>query len=147
MARALQNQILRCVAIFACMTAADTAYTWEEGKDFDLPFDCPGAPMNGANSLALRIPLSTSNNGSFAVPELVGFKDGKQLWMRRMPKANLINAAKSDAQCKGKRGGAGVVIDVASQYPADHGWIMQRFRWDGGKVRKLGEWINRQTSG
>jgi hypothetical protein len=100
------------------MTAADTAYTWEEGKDFDLPFDCPG-----------------------------GFKDGKQLWMRRMPKANLINAAKSDAQCKGKRGGAGVVIDVASQYPADHGWIMQRFRWDGGKVRKLGEWINRQTSG
>jgi hypothetical protein len=136
------SRILGCAVVCVFVLALDTAHAWEEDKDFDLHFDCPGAPMNGADSLALRIPLSTGNDGSFAVPELVGFKGGSQLWIQPMPKADEVNAAKSDAQCKGKRGGAGVVIDIASQYPADHGWIMQRFRWDGHAVRKLGQWIN-----
>ena len=136
----MPNRVAECIVIIACIMAAGTAHAWEEGKDLDLPFDCPGAPMKGADSLALRIPLSKGDNGSFAVPELVGIKDGRQLWVQPMPKADEINGAKSDAQCKGKRGGAGVVIDVASQYPADHGWVMQRFRWDGRRVRKLGGW-------
>jgi hypothetical protein len=97
--------------------------------------------MNGAEELVIRIPLSRSSGGSFAIPELVGIKNGVTFWTQPFPKAEEINAAKSNAQCKGRRGGKGVVIDLASQYPADHGWIMQRFRWEGSHIRKLRDWI------
>jgi hypothetical protein len=119
------------------------AYGWEDGKDYDLSLDCVGAPMKGADKLVIRIPLSKGADGSFAVPELVGLKNEMELWIQPLPKADQINAAKSNVACKGARGGKGVVFDLASQYPADNGWTMQRFRWDGYRVRKMGQWINR----
>ena len=114
---------------------------WEAGADYDMPLDpCEGAPLNGAASLLLRV---TPVNGSFGLPVLVGVKDGVTLWSAKLPMAQEINTAKPYVTCKGPRGRRGVVIDVASQYPADRGWIVQRFRWDGHVARRLGTWVRR----
>ena len=117
------------------------AHAWETGVDQDMPIlDCTGAPMNGADLLVLRVkPVS----GSYGLPILVGLKDGKTLWSRELLQAEEINAAKSSARCKGSRGRNGEVIDVASQHPGNSPWAIQRFRWDGQAVKKLGEWVRR----
>jgi hypothetical protein len=94
--------------------------------------------MNGADVLVLRI---TPIDGSFGPPVLAGLKDGTTVWSRALPEAEEINAAKSYAECKGNRGREGEVIDIASQDPGNVPWTVQRFRWDGEVVRKLGEWV------
>jgi hypothetical protein len=117
------------------------AHAWQTGVDQDMPIaGCTGAPMNGADVLALRVkPVK----GSYGLPVLVGLKDGKTLWSLNLPQAEEINAAKTFATCKGNRGRKGEVIDVASQHPGNAPWTIQRFRWDGQAVKKLGEWDRR----
>lgn len=123
--------------IAAVLLSLRPALAWEIGIESDVPFDCKNAPMNGADTLVVRL---KPENGSFGVPALVGTREGQELWRLPFP-AEEVNAAKSYAVCRGKRGGHGQVIDIASQDPGRTPWKVQRFRWNGAKIKLLGTWV------
>ena len=143
MAVKLKPDVLMPLALGACVAFtlvpiwAPVAHAWETGVETDVPLECKVSLGDASESLAVRM---SPDDGSVGVPFLVGLKDGQTLWRLRFP-ADKINAAKSYVVCKGRRGGKGQVIDIASQDPASTQWRVQRFRWDGGKIKKLGAWV------
>lgn len=126
-----------CIAFALALLWAQAACAWETGVESDVPFECKVSLSDASESLTVRM---TPDDGSFGFPFLVGLRDGQAQWRVQFP-AEKINAAKSYVACKGRRGGKGQVIDVASQDPASAQWKVQRFRWDGRKIKKLGAWV------
>jgi hypothetical protein len=132
--------MIRLMAIVSFTAAIQMAATpvraaWETGVTEDIPLNCVGLPLAGADSIAIRL---TPVDGSYGVPQLVGLKSGSVLWTKKLPKVREVNAAKFDVACeKGN-------IRLMDSPPGDSGWFKQLFSWDGKKVKWLSMVIVRE---
>jgi hypothetical protein len=127
-------------AVLICLAATlGMAHAGEAAAERDvLVEECTEVLKAGVDQIVLRVKLT---NGSFGVPMLVGLRDQMPVWSVPLPNASEINTAKSFARCKGSRGRKGQVIDIASQNPAEKPWTVQRFRWSGQTIKRLGQWV------
>jgi hypothetical protein len=112
------------------------AAAWMNDAGHDTQLKCKGIPLNGADIVVVR-----ASQAGFAVPALVGLKNGKLLWETSFPNADTVSPAKSQATCRRKKGGKGVVIGIWSQLPGPEPWVIQYYRWDGRSAKRLGRWV------